>query len=207
MKPSVPSTSFAKLLSISGEECNSRKGCPPKGKGTIDLVMHSRTCGFQEAVNVLSGLQISAPPTKPVSETSPEEPLASASSENPPFNGTGGGSFKPHHPWLTARGLKLETLAALTWDHPGLDRRLSQNRFGSWTTFSRSKRVSTSLVRTDKSTSRRSSKVDLPPAFSMIWLSPQDSSAKVIASSSSNVLRTANPIDSYQATVARTSGT
>ncbi|MCI0392088.1 MAG: hypothetical protein MOB07_25425 [Acidobacteria bacterium] len=46
-----------------------------------------------------------------------------------------------------------------------------------------------------------------PPALNMILPSPKDSSAQTISPSSSPVLITRKPIDSYQSTAARTSGT
>lgn len=85
--------------------------CGEKGRGAIDLVIAVRSCGFQDAVELLQGVaekaSVQVPPTtNRVEQTAPE--TDSERTENPIYRGTYEKYAVKSH-WLEKRGLSPET--------------------------------------------------------------------------------------------------
>lgn len=88
--------------------------CGKHGKGSIDLTMAVKACGFQQAVEWLKALH-PAPETalKNVQVPQPDQEIPSAAktslTENPPFKATYD-KYKVESHWLKERGFTQETL-------------------------------------------------------------------------------------------------
>lgn len=95
--------------------------CSAKGRGSIDLAMAVRRCGFQEAVAVLepfagAGIVATAPKVAPSTRTT-MEPVT----ENPPFDGASYAKHAVPSEWLQRRNLApgtLERFGVFQYDNP-----------------------------------------------------------------------------------------
>lgn len=80
--------------------------CNAKGRGSLDLVMAVKQCGFKDAVSFLEGITGTIP-TEPTKKPAKEE--TPAVTENKPYEGKYEKFYIPSE-WLAARGLTKETL-------------------------------------------------------------------------------------------------